>query len=109
MAAIHRLFNKQLQIKRLKATTGDKTTYQSTATVDGHFQELDQQARQKLDIIEDRAWMAWVDLQEDIREGDYMDVVFENGHTERYLVTEVTPKDYGVNAHLQVVLKDINK
>ena len=108
MASIHRLFDRDLVIQRLKVTTGNKRTFQSTATVEGHVQELDKEARQKLGITEGRIWEAWADLEEDIREGDR--VIVTVGSSERtFLVTESQPKDYGVNSHLQLMLLEENE
>ncbi len=98
--AIHRFFTQRVIMQRLKVTDGRKKTFQSTATVDGHIQALDKAARQKLGIIEARAWQAWFDIDEDWQEGDR--AVDENG--QHYLVSEVTKKNYGINEHLQIIL-----
>ena len=103
--SIHRFFTKQIVIRRLSTVSGNKKAFQSTATVEGHLQEMDKEARQRMGILEERTWIAWFDIEEDIREGDRL--VDEYG-TE-YLATEVTKKDYGVNQHLQVILQEPNE
>jgi hypothetical protein len=103
--SIKSFFNKKVIIKRLSTVSGYKKTFQSTATVDGAIQEMDREARQKLGILEERTWIAWFDINEDIKEGDTM--VDENGKS--YIVKEITKKDYGVNQHLQVILEEPNE
>jgi hypothetical protein len=100
--SIHRFFTKEVVIKRLSSVGGYKKQFQSTATVDGHLQELSREAAQRLGIVEERAWIFWCDIEESIKEGDTM--IDENG-TE-YKVKEITKKDYGVNEHLQVILEE---
>lgn len=100
--AIHRFFTKEVVIRRLSSVGGYRKQFQSTATVDGHLQEMSKEAAQRLGIVEERAWIFWCDIDESIIEGDVL--VDENG-TE-YKVREVTKKDYGVNEHLQVILEE---
>lgn len=104
--SIHRFFDKDVEVRRLRSTGGDKIGYSSTATVDGHIQELDAEARQMLGIIEERAWQAWFDVDTDIKEQDR--IVDENGTV--YVVREITKKDYafGINTHLDVLLYEEN-
>lgn len=101
---IKNFFTKSLVIRRLTTISGHKKQFQSTATVEGHIQAMDREARQRLGIIEERAWYVWMDIAEDIHEGD--NLVDENGTV--YLVKEITKKDYGVNQHLQAILEEAN-
>jgi len=105
--SIHKFFTEDIVIQRLKTTSGNKKTFQSTATVDGHIQELDRQARQKLGIIEEKVWEAWVDIDEDIQEGDRM----INEDNVIFFVKEVAKKDYGSNTvnHLQLILLEASE
>jgi len=102
--SIHRFFTKQVVIRRLSTISGRKKAFQSTATVDCHIQEMSKEARQRLGIIEERAWNLWADIDSNILEGDTM--IDENDI--EYTVREITKKDYGVNEHLQVILEEAN-
>lgn len=104
MKTITHLFNHQLVVQRLRTTSGYKKAFQSTATVDGMLQEKYQEAVPRLGIIESRAFIAWVDIDEDIQEGDR--IVHEGI---LYAVKVVTKKDYGVNTHLQLILEKANE
>ena len=103
--SIHRFFTKQVIIRRLKDVSGRKKAFSSTATVSGHIQELGREARQRIGIIEERAWIAWFVLEADIKEGDQ--AIDEYGTI--YKVKEVTKKDYGINQHLEVILEEPNE
>ena len=103
--SIQRFFTKDVVIKRLSTVSGYKKSFQTTATVAGHIQELDKEASQRLGIIEERAWILWCDLDENIHEGD---TIIDEYNTE-YKVKEVTKKDYGVNQHLQVIMEEPNE
>lgn len=103
--SIRRFFTKTVIIRRLSSLGGHKKQFQSTATVDGHIQEMSREARQRLGILEERTWIGWFDIEEDICEGD---ILIDNYDT-RYSVKEVTKKDYGVNQHLQIILEESNE
>lgn len=104
MPSIQRFFDQSVVVRRLKTSSGYKKTFQGTATVEGHIQELDQRARQLMGILEEKAWEAWFDPDIDIREGDR--ITGDDGKI--YTVREVVKKDYGVNQHLQVILQEQN-
>ncbi len=103
---IQRFFDQDVVVVRLRAGAGDITSFQTTATVDAHIQELDKEARQLLGIVEERAWRAWFDVDTDIKEQDR--ITDEKGTV--YVVREVTKKDYGfaTNRHLEVILEEQN-
>lgn len=103
--AIQRFFTKSINIKRLCTLSGYRKNFQSTATVEGHIQELDRSAREKLGIIEQRAWISWFEPDCIIQEGD---IVVDEYGTE-YRVTEVTLKDYGCNTHKQCLMVEPNE
>lgn len=103
--SIQRFFTKSVTIRRLSTVSGRKKAFQSTATVEAHIQEMDREARNRLGIIEERAWILWCDINEPFVEGDT--VQDETG--KEYKVREVTKKDYGVNQHLQVILEEPNE
>ena len=89
----------------MKTYSGNKRSFQSTATVDGHVQERFQEAKPHLGIIEERTFIAWFDIDEDIREGDR--IIDHQGR--EFYVKEVTKKDYGVNTHIQAILEEPNE
>ncbi len=102
MASIHRFFDQNVTVKRLKDVGGVARRYSATATVEGHIQELDNQTRQLLGIIDERAWVAWFDVDTDIREED---TIYDEAGT-RYNVREITKKAYGINQHLEVIMME---
>lgn len=101
---IRRFFNQNVTVRRLKTVSGSRKAFQGTATVEGHIQELDPQARQALGIIEEKAWEAWFPEDANILEGDR--ITDKNGVI--YNVREVVVKDYGINRHMQVILEEQN-
>ncbi len=104
---IQRFFDQDVVVVRLRDSAGDISSYQTTATVDAHIQELDKEARQLLGILEGRAWRAWFDVDTDIKEQDR--ITDEKGIV--YTVREVTKKDYGfaTNRHLEVIIEEYNE
>lgn len=103
--SIQRFFTQHIQIRRLSVVSGNKKAFQATATVDGHIQEMSREARQKLGIIEERTFIAWFDVDNIVQEGDTL----IDEHDTRYVVKEVTRKDYGVNQHKQVIIEQANE
>ena len=100
--SIKRFFDQDVVVRRLSATTGKLKEYQATATVEGHIQSLDKEARQLLGIIEEKGWKAWFPVDADINEKDR--ITDENGVV--YEVREVVKKNYGINEHLETVLME---
>lgn len=101
---ITHLFDKQLQIYRLKSAGGNKTTFQSTATVEGALQNKQITERTTQGIITSRIWVAYVDITENINKGDE---IRYNGKI--YIVVDTVPRDYGINQHLQLDLREANE
>ena len=101
---IRRFFDQDVVIRRLSTISGRKKAYQSTATVEGHIQGLDNEARGVLGINEEKAWKAWFSVDADLQENDVL--VDKNG-TE-YKIREIVTKDYGVNQHKEVILMELN-
>ena len=104
---IARFFGKSIIVSRLKTVSGDRKAFSSTATVDAHIQEVDPAARQALGIVEERAWVAYMDVEEDVQEGDR--IQDEKSGTV-YRVREITKKDYigASNQHLEVLMEEFN-
>lgn len=104
MSTIRRFFDQDIIVSRLRISSGRKRSFNSTATVEGHIQELDQRARQALGIIHEQGWEAWFPEDADINEGD----VLTDKNGVKYTVRELVVKDYGINKHTQCVLMEFN-
>ena len=99
------LFGKQLQIYRLKGSNlNNKTFFQSTATVDGALQNKQITERTTQGIVTSRQWVAYVDISTNINKGDQ---IRYNGKI--YEVVDVVPRDYGINQHIQLDLREANE
>lgn len=98
--SITRFFTSEVIIQRLKADSGDKRSFQSTATVDGHIQELDERLRQRIGIVGEKAFEAWFPEDCIVRQGDK--VIDENNVV--YEVREAIVKSYGINQHTQCII-----
>lgn len=102
---IQRFFTQDIVIRRLCTVSGNRKQFQSTATVEGHIQEMSRETRAKLGILEERTFIGWFNVDEVVQEGD----ILEDEHNTRYEVTEVTRKDYGVNQHKQVIMQELEE
>lgn len=102
---LHDLFDKSIQIYRLKNVgSTNRKSFQSTATVEAALQNKVAEMTPNLGIHTSRNWVLYCDLSENILPGDQ---VRFNG--KKYYVDEVTPRDYGINQHLEVLLKEANE
>lgn len=106
--AIADFFDTQVVISRHRSLGGRKKAFQTTATADGHIQDLDDSARQAMGIIEGRYWKAWFSVGSPIQEGD---IITDQGTDVRYEVHEISSKNYafGTNVHKEVILKEYNE
>ena len=102
---IKRFFDKSVIVMRLKDIDGVKSSFTTTATVDGAVQELDQEARTELGLAEDRGWIAYFDISDEhkFQEGDR--IVLSG---QPYKVISKTKKDYGINQHIEIIMVDYN-
>lgn len=100
-------FNKSVVVFRMKAVTGNKRNFTTTATVDVAIQELDKNATRELDQVKDRAWQCYFDIEDEnkIKEGDKI----VDSYGIEYKVQEKTIKDYGINQHVDVILVEYSK
>lgn len=96
---IQRFFDKTILVARLETVSGSRRSFTTTATVDGALQEADRQSRIQLDLTQDRAWVAYTDIDAGILKGDRLTI-----ESKAYKVVEVTEKDYGINQHLELIL-----
>ena len=101
---ISRFFDENVVIRRLRTVSGNRKSFQATATVEAHIQEATQETRAALGILEERAWVAWLSEDAEIEEGD--EVTGADGKV--YHVREITLKDYGINRHQEVLLEEQN-
>ena len=97
-------FGKTIVVRRLRSAGGYKKTFRSTATCDCAIQELDALERTQRGIVGSRSWVAYFDIDQDLKEGDS---ITDSGSIV-YKVREITKKDYGINQHLEVVLEEYN-
>ena len=102
---IRRFFDKDIVVRRYKTVSGYKKAFMATATVDCALQPLDKQSAQAIDILTDKGYFAWFDVDEDIKEGDR--ITDENGIN--YIVREIAKMDYGCNQHLECLIEESNE
>lgn len=103
--SIDRFFTNSVVIRRLRTVSGNKKTYQATATVEAHIQEASAETQQILGPTQERAWVAWMDEEAEIEIGDR--AFGPDGKV--YQVREKTVKTYGINKHCEVLLMEQNE
>lgn len=105
--AVHKII-----IRRERDIAGtDRTSLHATATVDVALQSLSREARAVQGIgLDEKVLIAWFDLDQDIKEGDQIYVADSSDphYGEVYEVQELTIRDYGINQHIEAVLKEHN-
>jgi hypothetical protein len=97
-------FGKTVVVRRLRTVSGYKKSFRATATCDCAIQDMDILERTQRGIVGSRSWVAYFDIDQDLREGDSI----TDSNSTLYKVREVTKKDYGINQHLEVVLEEYN-
>ena len=97
---IHYFENKSVIIKRLQAVSGNKKSFVSTGTVDAHLQKLTEEGAFKIYGVSGATHKLWCDLDEDIDEGDQITIGDDN-----YEAVGVNRQDFGMNTHLEIILK----
>ncbi len=102
--SITHLLTQDIIIRRYKTISGDKKAFSSTATVDGLVQNQVQNKSTLQGIITERKWVAYFDVDENVLVGDQ--IIDEQNN--KFVVKEVTKKDYGINTHLECVLEEVN-
>jgi hypothetical protein len=105
MTDIARFFTQDIVVRRLSTVSGYRKEYQATATVEGHIQAMDKEARANLGILEEKAWIAWFPVDTNLTEHD---VITDTAHNKEFEIREIVKKDYGVNQHLEVILMEKN-
>ena len=89
----------------MKAVSGSRKAFCTTATIDCGIQEMDRAAATQIDMVQDRAWIAYFPLEADVKEGD---LIQDDASGRTYKVLETTDKDYysASNQHKEVILVD---
>lgn len=100
-----RFLDKTIIVRRLKPTTGNKKAFQATATVVGHYQNMDLKYRNEERGIKAQTYKAWFDIDEDIQEGDKLTDSNTNASF-RVLEVEKMGGDFGLQTeHLEVIME----
>jgi hypothetical protein len=103
---ILRFFDDEVVVRRLKNVDSTRRSFQATATADCCIQDLSREARQQLNITSEKVWVAWFRIDAEIQEGDIAERTTDG---KRYLVHEISIKDYGINQHKEVILLEYNE
>ncbi len=104
--SIRHFFDKEVIVYRLRTVSGGRKTFQSTATVDCHIQEMGDERRGILGILDADAYVAYFDEDAEISVGD----VLVDGDGVRYTVKDISKKNYSfaINQHIEAVLLEEN-
>lgn len=94
-------FNKSVVIRRLETTSGYKKNFVATGTIDAHIQRLTDEDSFHLYGALGGTHKLWCDVATNLLAGDR--VIDPNGI--EYDVVAVNKQDFGMNIHLEVILK----
>lgn len=106
--SVESFFDRTATISRLGSASGGKRSFGSVASaVPYHRQELGEDRRRLLDMLEGNAFTGYFSKDANIRMGDY---ITDEDDGLRCEVKEVRRKDYAfaINKHLEVTLLEIN-
>jgi hypothetical protein len=103
--SISHLFTKDIVICRYSTVTGNRKSFQATATVEGMIQNKDVRKSTLQGIIEDRQWIAYLEIDCDIKIGDQ--IIDKYG--KKFSVMDFSKKDYGINQHIEAILDEVNE
>jgi len=105
---IRHFFDKEVIVYRLRTVSGGRQSFQSTATVDCHIQEMGDERRGILGILDADAYMAYFDEDAEVNVGD---VLVDSSDGTRYTVKDISKKNYsfGINRHLDAVILEENE
>lgn len=101
MVSIDYFFDKRIVISRLSTVSGNRKALVSTGTIDAHIQRLDSEPDFKIYGVLGATHKAWVDISEDVQQGD--NVRDPSGNI--YTVVSVAERDFGMSQHLELILK----
>jgi hypothetical protein len=94
-------FNKSIVVKRLQTVSGNKKNMVSTGTIEAHIQKITDEPSFQIYGVLGATHKAWCDVSTDIKEGDT--VIDPEGNS--YSVVATNKQDFGINVHLEVILK----
>ena len=103
---IGHLYNRSFIIRTLKDTGGVKSQLYATATVEAHYQRLDESTNSVAVQVYGATHKMWCDLSEKIKDGDQV----EDDEGNIFQVVAVIQKepDLAMNEHLEVLLRLYN-
>lgn len=103
---LSRFFDKTIVVRRLKTVSGSKRAFQATATVVGHYQNIDIKYRNNEEGgIGAQTYKAWFDIDEDIQSGDQL-TDDNTGDKFRVIEVEKMGGDFGLQTeHLEVIME----
>lgn len=99
--SITHFFNKSVIIKRLETVSGHKKNMVATGTIDAHIQKITDEPTFQIYGVLGATHKLWCDVAENVLEGD--EVVDPDGNS--YTVVATNKQDFGINVHLEVILK----
>ena len=103
--SIAHFLNKSIVIRRLKATSGNKTNFVSTGTIDAHIQKITDEDSFAVYGVAGATHKAWCDVAENVQEGDKM----IDSDSIEYSVVAVNKQDFGMNTHLEIIMKQYDE
>ena len=98
---ISHFLNKSVVIRRLSAISGFRRSQVSTGTVDVHIQRITDESTFNLYGVLGATHKAWTDVDEDIQAGDQI----RDADGVLYEAVAVNKQDFGMNTHLEIILK----
>ena len=100
--SIYHYLNKSIIIKRLKSKGGNKRGFNSTATIDAQIQRIYDIDTAQIYGVNIATHKAWVDISEDIKEGD----IAVDAEERQYDIVGVINRgeDYAMNEHKELIL-----
>lgn len=98
-------FNKTIVVRRLRTVSGQRKAIQATATVQGTYQNVDQDEASSLEGVSSKRYKAWFDINENIQSGDILTDA-TSGKRFRVLSLEKKAENYGLDTdHLEVIME----
>lgn len=99
---IHIFFDDQLTIRRLKTVSGNRKTFQATATAWSDIQEIGAEEAEVIGLHPTRAFKIYVDIYENVAPGDKLQWAEPYNHRDKeyererqFIVKNIdTPKDW---------------
>jgi len=98
-------FNKTIIIRRLKTTGTGKRNLSATATVDGTYQNIDQDESASIEGVSGKTYKGWFEINTDIQAGDVL-TDQSTGKQFRVMSIEKKADNYGLETdHLEVIMQ----